>query len=346
MEAIDATKTNRGQIAKVLLISTAMICALIELIDATIVNVALPEIASGIGATRTEVAWVTVAYSIGNIIVIPLSGMLSDWFGRKTYFTGSVILFTFGSLMCGLSGSLWSIIFWRCIQGMGGGGLMTTAQSIVIDAFPEEKINTANTIFGLGLMVGPILGPLLGGVIVEHLSWHWIFFINLPIGVVGAVCSLLYVTDLEGSVKPENIDFIGIIFLVIGIGSLEFVLEEGGIYDWFDSATIILFSIIAVLGLIAFVIRELSTEHPAVNLRLLKNYNLSMGTVLMFLFGGIMIGSKFFFPLFVRASLGWTPIQTGYILASFALGTIPGMLFFRKILDKGAPPKIKIGRAS
>ncbi len=340
MPTIKTQQTNIANITRVLLISTAMICALIELIDATIVNVALPEIASGIGATRTEVAWVTVAYSIGNIIIIPLSGMLSDWFGRKAYFTTSVLLFTFSSLMCGLSTSLWEIILWRCIQGMGGGGLMTTAQSIVIGAFPEEKINTANTIFGIGLMAGPILGPLVGGIIVEHLSWHWIFFVNLPAGAIAAVCSLLYVSNLEGSVKPKKMDFLGIAFLIVGIGSLEFVLEEGGVYDWFSSTAILLFFIIAVLSLIAFVIRELSTEEPAVNLRLLKNYNLSMGVFLMFLFGGIMIGSKFFFPLFVRASLQWTAMQTGFILASFALGTIPSMLIFRKILDKGASPKI------
>lgn len=340
MESTLTARNESSNIARILLITTAMICALIELIDATIVNVALPEIASGIGATRTEVAWVTVSYSIGNIIIIPLSGMLSDWFGRKSYFTTSVILFTFGSLMCGLSGSLWSIILWRCIQGIGGGGLMTTAQSIVIGAFPEDKINTANMIFGLALMVGPILGPMLGGLIVEHLTWHWIFFVNLPIGIVAAVCSLLYVTNLEGSVRPKKIDFLGILFLIIGVGSLEFILEEGGVYDWFSSLTITLLFIVAILGLIAFVIRELTTKHPAVHLRLFKNYNLSMGTFLMFLFGSIMIGSKFFFPLFVRASLGWTAIQTGYILASFAIGTIPGMIFFRKILDKGAPPKI------
>lgn len=332
--------TDLGKIAKALLIITAMVCALIELIDATIVNVALPEIASGVGATRTEVAWVTVAYSIGNIIILPLSGMLSDLFGRKAYFTGSVIVFTLGSLMCGVSGSLWSLVLWRCIQGLGGGGLMTTAQSIIIGVFPKEKIHTANTIFGLGLMVGPILGPLAGGVIVEYLSWHWIFFVNLPLGVIAAVCSMLYVTDLHGSNKPKKMDYWGIAFLIIGIGSLEFVLEEGGLYDWFSNTSITIFFIISIISLIAFVIRELSTDAPAVSLRLFKNYNLLMGTLLMLMFGALMIGSKFFFPLFVRASLNWTAIQTGYILASFALGTIPSMLIFRKLLEKGTPPKL------
>jgi DHA2 family multidrug resistance protein len=342
MSATELKQPNIAGVARILLIATAMICAVMELVDSTIVNVALPEISGAIGATRTEIAWLATAYSIGNIIIIPLSGMLSNLFGRKAYFTGSVILFTFGSFMCGVSGTLWQMILWRCIQGIGGGGLLATAQSIVIGAFPEEKINTANTIFGLGLMIGPILGPVLGGIIVEHLSWHWIFFINLPIGAIAAVGALLYVPDLEGSVKPKRIDGWGITFLAAGIGSLEFVLEEGGIYDWFSSTTIIVFSVLAGLNLIAFVILELSVEEPAVNLRLLKNYNLAVGSLMMMTFGGVFIGVKFIFPLFVRTSLGWTAIQTGSILMYFAIGAGAGMLIFKKILDTGLSPKIVI----
>ncbi len=326
--------------ARVLLIITAMTCALIELIDATVVNVALPELQAGIGVTRTEIAWATTAYSIGNIIIIPLSGMLSDFFGRKNYFTASVVIFTFCSLMCGLSTSLWELILWRCLQGVGGGGLLSTAQSIVIGVFPSEKINTANTIFGIGMIVGPIFGPLIGGFIIQHLTWHWIFFVNLPIGTVAAVLSWLYVSDLEDSVKPKRVDGWGIALLVIGIGTLEFVLEEGGIYDWFSSTSITILFITAILSLTAFVIRELRTDHPALNLRLLRNYNFSMGMLLMFIIGAIMIGSKFFFPLFVRVSLGWTAIQTGQVLSSFAIGAVIGMVVFRKILDKGVSPKI------
>ncbi|HLR37462.1 MAG TPA: DHA2 family efflux MFS transporter permease subunit, partial [Chitinophagaceae bacterium] len=326
--------------ARILLIITAMTCALIELIDATVVNVALPELQAGIGVTRTEIAWATTAYSIGNIIIIPLSGMLSDLFGRKNYFTASVVVFTFCSLMCGLSTSLWELVLWRCLQGLGGGGLLATAQSIVIGAFPTEKINTANTIFGIGMIVGPIFGPLIGGFIIQHLTWHWIFFVNLPIGVVAAVLSWLYVSDLKGSTKPKRVDGWGIALLVIGIGTLEFVLEEGGIYDWFSSTSITILFITAILSLTAFVIHELRTEHPALNLRLLKNYNLSMGMLLMFIIGAVMIGSKFFFPLFVRVSLGWTAVQTGQVLASFAIGAVIGMVVFRKILDKGVPQKI------
>ncbi|MGH2644357.1 MAG: DHA2 family efflux MFS transporter permease subunit, partial [Chitinophagaceae bacterium] len=327
-------------VARGILITTAITCAMLEMIDATIVNVALPEISGSIGATRTEVAWVTTAYSIANVIIIPLSGMLSNLFGRKAYFTSSVIIFTFCSLMCGMSATLWEIVLWRFLQGMGGGGLLSTAQSIIIDEFPPEKINTANAIFGIGVIIGPIAGPVLGGLIVEKLSWHWIFFVNLPVGIIAALLSFLYVTDMEGDLKPKQIDWWGIAFLAIGISSLQYVLEEGEIHDWFSSTGILVLSVLAVIGIVAFVIRELSIDHAAVNLRLLKNFNLSIGNFLMFISGGIMAGAMFIFPLFVRVSLGWTPLQTGLFLMYFAFSATVGILISRKLLESGVNSKI------
>src|SRR5476649_2375733 len=160
---------------KVILVLTAISCAVLELLDTTIVNVSLREISGSVGATTTEIAWVVTAYAISNVIIIPLTSMLSDLFGRKTYFTGSVILFTFASLMCGLSTNLWMLVFWRFVQGIGGGGLLSTAQSIIVGAFPPEKITTANAIFGMGIIIGPTFGPTMGGYITDHLNWHWIF---------------------------------------------------------------------------------------------------------------------------------------------------------------------------
>lgn len=340
MEAVIKTSSSAAGAERWILIVTAISCALVEMIDATIVNVALPEISGSVGATRTEIAWVTTAYSIANVIIIPLSGMLSNLFGRKAYFTGSVILFTSCSLMCGMSTSLWEIVLWRFLQGAGGGGLLSTAQSIVIDAYPPEKINTANAIFGIGVIVGPVIGPVLGGLIVEKLSWHWIFFVNLPVGTVAAFLSLLYVSDLEGSIKPTRIDWWGIIFLSVAVGSLQYVLEEGGIQDWFSSTTILVLSVIAILGTIAFVLRELSIDYAAVNIRLLNNFNLSLGNFLMFVSGGVMAGAMFIFPLFVRVSLGWTPLQTGLFLMYFAASATIGIVLSRKILESGINPKV------
>src|SRR5476649_2845486 len=166
--------------AKWILIGTAISCAILELIDTTVVNVSLREISGNIGATTTEIAWVITAYAISNVIIIPLTSMLSDLFGRKTYFTASVLIFTFSSLMCGLSTNLWTLVFWRFVQGLGGGGLLSTGQSIIIGAFPPEKIATASAIFGMGIIMGPTFGPALGGYITDNFSWHWIFFINIP----------------------------------------------------------------------------------------------------------------------------------------------------------------------
>ncbi|MBS1645919.1 MAG: DHA2 family efflux MFS transporter permease subunit [Bacteroidetes bacterium] len=326
--------------AKWILIITAISCAVLELIDTTVVNVSLREISGNIGATTTEIAWVITAYSIANVIVIPLSGMLSNLFGRKIYFTASVIIFTFSSLMCGLSTSLWTLVFWRFIQGIGGGGLLSTAQSIIIGAFPPKETGKGMAIYGLGIIIGPTIGPVLGGYITDNFSWHWIFFINVPIGAVAAVLASKHVTNLPGVTRPDKIDWWGIVFLIIGIGSLQYVLEEGGIKDWFESDEIVFFFIAAIGGLVAFVIRELSIDYPAVNLRLYRSFNLAMGNILNIIVGMILTVSVFIFPLFTQISLGWTATQTGAFLIPGALATAVGMISVSRIVGGGANPKV------
>lgn len=324
---------------KWILIITAISCAILELIDTTIVNVSLREISGNIGATTTEIAWVVTAYAISNVIIIPLTSMLSDFFGRKVYFTSSVIIFTFASLMCGLSTNLWTLVFWRFVQGLGGGGLLSTAQTIIIGAFPPNKISTANAIFGMGIILGPTFGPTLGGFITDNFSWHWVFFVNIPIGVVAAILSWTFVTNRPGAVKPRKIDWWGIIFLVLSIGSLQYVLEEGTAEDWFESAEIVIFSILFVVTIVAFIYRELSIDYPAVNIRLYRNYNLAMGSLMNFMLGLMLFGTVFIFPLFVQISLGWTGTQTGVFMIPSALCTALAMPLVAGMLGKGANPK-------
>jgi DHA2 family multidrug resistance protein len=324
---------------KWILILTAISCALLELIDATIVNVSLREISGSIGATTTEIAWVVTAYAVSNVIIIPLTSMLSDFFGRKIYFTASVIIFTFSSLMCGMSTSLWMLVFWRFVQGLGGGGLLSTAQTIIIGAFPPEKISTANAIFGMGIILGPTFGPTLGGLITDNLSWNWIFFVNIPIGILATVLAWTYVGDRIGAVKPKRIDYWGILFLVISVGSIQFVLEEGSAKDWFESSEIVIVSLMAFIGLIAFIIRELSIDYPAVNIGLYRSYNLALGSILNFLLGLMLFGSVFIFPLFVQISLGWTATQTGLFMIPGALFTAFTMPTIGMLLGKGVNPK-------
>jgi MFS transporter, DHA2 family, multidrug resistance protein len=324
---------------KWILILTAISCAVLELIDTTIVNVSLREISGSIGATTTEIAWVVTAYAISNVIIIPLTSMLSDFFGRRNYFTASVIIFTFSSLMCGFSTNLWTLVFWRFVQGLGGGGLLSTAQTIIIGAFPPNKISTANAIFGMGMILGPTFGPTLGGLITDNMSWHWIFFVNIPIGVLATILSWTYVTDRPGAVKPRKIDWWGIIFLVVAVGSLQFVLEEGTAEDWFESAEIVAMSLIALVGLVAFIWRELAIDYPAVNIRLYRNYNLAMGSIMNFMLGLMLFGTVFIFPLFVQITLGWTATQTGLFMIPSALCTAVAMPMTAAMLGRGMNPK-------
>jgi DHA2 family multidrug resistance protein len=324
------------------LVLTAISCALLELIDATIVNVSLREISGNIGATTVEIAWVVTAYAISNVIIIPLTSMLSDLFGRKNYFTASVIIFTFSSLMCGMSTSLWSLVFWLFVQGLGGGGLLSTAQSIIVGAFPPEKIGMANAIFGIGIILGPTFGPTLGGLITDNLSWHWVFFVNIPFGILATYLSWNYVTNRPGAVKPRKIDWWGIIFLVVSVGSIQYTLEEGAAHDWFESHEILAAAILGLVGLVAFIIRELSIDYPAVNIRLYKNYNLAMGAVLNLLLGLMLFGSVFIFPLFTQISLGWTATQTVLFMIPGALFTAFSFPIVGKLMGKGVNPKFII----
>ncbi|POY37887.1 MFS transporter [Solitalea longa] len=338
-----AAKANRivypVGIEKWVLVITAISCAILELIDTTIVNVALREISGNIGATQTEIAWVVTSYGIANVIIIPLSSMLSNLFGRKIYFTGSVIIFTAASLMCGLSNSLWVLVFWRFVQGIGGGGLLSTAQSIIMGAFPPKELATGTAIFGVGVILGPTFGPVMGGFITDNFSWHWIFFVNIPIGVIAAMLSWRFVTDIPGVEKLKKIDWWGIVFLVIGIGSLQYVLEEGQAEDWFTSHEIVFFSITALAGIVAFVIRELSISYPAVNLRLYKSFNLAVGNMMNFVIGMVINGSVFIFPLFTQVALGWTATKQGAFMIPGALATSVGMMVVSRFINRGANPK-------
>jgi DHA2 family multidrug resistance protein len=325
--------------ARWILVLTAISCAVLELIDTTIVNVALREISGNIGATQTEIAWVVTAYGIANVIIIPLSSMLSNLFGRKLYFTASVAIFTFASFMCGLSGSLWTLVFWRFIQGIGGGGLLSTAQSIILGAFPPKQMATGQAIFGLGVILGPTFGPVLGGYITDNYSWHWIFFVNVPIGILAAFLSWTHVTDIPGLARLKKIDWWGIIFLIVGIGSLQYILEEGQANDWFESSEIVSFFILAIIGLVAFVIRELSVDYAAVNLRLYKSFNLLLGNFMNFVIGMVINGSVFIFPLFAQVSLGWTATKQGQFMIPGAVATSVAMIFVSRLINKGLNPK-------
>lgn len=334
-------QTYETGIRKVIITVTVIVAAMLELIDTTIVNVAINHISGNLGASIEDVSWVVTSYAIANVIVIPLSGFLGNLLGRRTYFIGSILLFTAASLLCGLADNIWTLVLFRFIQGIGGGALLPTSQAILYETFKPEERGAATGIFSMGLVLGPTIGPLLGGWLVDWLSWEWCFFVNIPVGLLAAWAALTFVKEPRVKHAVGKIDWAGIALLSTGIGSLQFILERGESKDWFETPYITWFTIIAVVSLITFVWHELHTEHPAVDLSVLaRSNNLAIAAVLTFIVGYGLYGSLFVFPVFVQRLLGFTALLTGLVLFPSALLTGVISLPLGIALQKGASPKV------
>lgn len=329
---------------RVIITVTAIMCALLEIIDTTIVNVALNEMKGNLGATLNDVSWVITSYAIANVIIVPLTSWLSQQFGRRNYFAASIIIFTVSSFLCGNATSIWELVFFRFIQGLGGGALLVTSQTIITEVYPPEKRSMAQALYGMGVIVGPTLGPPLGGYIVDNFSWPYIFYINIPIGVIATFLTLQYVKspNYGGKRSIADIDWLGILFLILAVGSLQYVLEKGQEHDWFENASIVVFSVVAVFGVYFFIWRELVADQPVVDLRVLKDKNLAIGTVLSFILGFGLYGSTFVIPLFTQNSLGWTALKAGLLLVPSSLATGMMMPFVGKLLQRGVSQKYLI----
>lgn len=329
---------------RVIITVTAIMCALLEIIDTTIVNVALNEMKGNLGATLNDVSWVITAYAIANVIIVPLTSWLSQQFGRRNYFAVSIVIFTVASFLCGNATNIWELVFFRFIQGLGGGALLVTSQTIITEVYPPEKRGMAQALYGMGVIVGPTLGPPLGGYIVDHFSWPYIFYINIPIGVIATLLTLSYVKspNYGGKKSLADVDWFGILFLILAVGSLQFVLEKGQEHDWFEDAWIVVFSVVAVLGVYLFIWRELVAKDPAVELRVLKDKNLAIGTVLSFILGFGLYGSTFVIPLFTQNSLGWTAFQAGLMLVPSSIATGLMMPIVGRAIQKGVSQKYLI----
>lgn len=326
---------------RVIITITAILCALLEIVDTTIVNVALNDMRGNLGATLTEVGWVITAYAIGNVIIVPMTSWLSQQFGRRNYFAASVILFTFCSFLCGNATNIWELVAFRFLQGLGGGALLVTSQTIITESYPIEKRGMAQAIYGLGVIIGPTLGPPLGGYIVENFSWPYIFYINIPIGVVATLLTLQFIKSPIYAAKKliNEIDWLGIGLLAITVGSLQYVLERGQEDEWLNSPTIVLLIAAAIFGLFFFIWRELSYKNPIVELRVLKNGNLRIGTIMSFLLGFGLYGSTFIIPLYTQSVLGWTAYQAGALLIPAAIMTAIMMPLIGKLLTRGIKPQ-------
>jgi DHA2 family multidrug resistance protein len=318
---------------------TVILASLLELIDTTVVNVSTPQIMGNLGATLEDAGWLVTAYAVANVIILPISGWLAARFGRRNYFAFSIVLFTVASFFCGHAENIWELVLFRFIQGIGGGALLGTSQAILVEAWPKEQLGMATALFGLGVVVGPTLGPTLGGYITDHFSWPWIFYINIPLGIIAFLLTLSFIRDTVHRASG-NVDWLGILLLTVGIGSLQVILERGESEDWFQTTYITWLTILSVLGILFFIWRELTTEHPVVDLRILKNRELSIGMFTTFILGFGLFASVFVFPIFCQNLLGFTAEQTGELMIPGGLSTILMMPFVGKLLQKKFPPQL------
>lgn len=313
-----------------------------ELIDTSIVNVALTTISGNLGATIEDASWVITAYAIANVIIIPMTGFLAQYFGRKNYYLASIVIFTIASILCGTSTSLWELVLWRFVQGIGGGALLSTSQSILFDTFPPSQRGIASALFGMGIVMGPTLGPTLGGIIIDNYAWPMIFDINIPFGIIAVVLTYLFVEDSVHHTTKPSIDWTGILLLAVFVGSLQYVLERGESKDWFADEGIRIFTVVTAIAFVGFIWWELRVKEPVVNLRLLANPNLSITTMLTFVSGFALFTSVFVYPLLLQRVLGYTPTMVGMSLLPSALASLIVMPIVGRRLQAGDSPKIYI----
>jgi MFS transporter, DHA2 family, multidrug resistance protein len=314
-----------------------VLAAVMQVIDSSIVNVALPDMMGNLGASLDEIAWVSTGYILASVIVIPLTGFLGDLFGRKRYFVGSIVIFTLSSFFCGASGSLGALIFWRIVQGVGGGALMTVSQAVLFESFPTEEAGTAMALFGLGVMVGPTIGPTLGGWLTDNYGWPWIFYVNIPVGILASVMIAGYVHDPAYQKKPRRIDYTGIGLLAISVGALQYVLEHGEREDWFASHFILALTVIGLVGGVALVWRELTVDHPVVDFRVLRHRQMWVGTVLGVVMGIGLYAMSFTLPVFLQGNLHMTAEQTGLVLLPGAIATAISMAVVGRLTNRIDP---------
>ena len=302
---------------------SVMLATFMEVLDTTVVNVSIPHIAGNLAATNEEGTWVVTSYLVSNAIVLPISGWLANHFGRKRLLLTCVAGFSLTSLLCGLATSLPQLIIFRVLQGLTGGGLQPLAQAILLETFPKERHGHAMAAFGIGILLAPILGPTLGGWITDNYSWRWIFYLNLPVGILSLILMNRNVFDPPYVKRRDGkVDLWGIGFLAVGIGSLQIVLDTGERKDWFASQYIQVFAILCVVGIAALIIRELVTDHPVVDLRVLKNRSFAAGVFLISMLGFVLYASLVLLPLYLQTLMGYPAYNSGLALSPRGIGAL------------------------
>jgi len=324
---------------------SVMFATFMEVLDTTVVNVSLPHIAGSLSASIDEATWALTSYLVANAIILPMTGWLASMFGRKRLLMLSVVGFTASSFLCGLAPTLSALIVFRVMQGATGGALQPLSQAVLLEAFPPQDRGKAMGFWGLGIVVAPILGPVLGGWLTDNYSWRWVFYINIPVGIASIVMTKLYIFDPPYLRRESrHVDYWGIGMLAIGIGALQIVLDKGQQDDWFESNQIVALAIISAVTLIALVWHELTTDNPIVDLRVLKERSYAVGVFLMTVVGFVLYGSMVLLPIMLQTLLGYPPLQAGIAMAPRGIGSffmmpltglMTGKLDPRKLLSSG-----------
>jgi DHA2 family multidrug resistance protein len=319
-----------------LIATSVMLATFMEVLDTSVANVALPHIAGNLSATPEESTWVLTSYLISNAIILPATNWLGSLFGRKRFLIVCIGIFTLSSALCGAATSLGLLLVARILQGAGGGALQPIAQAVLLESFPAEKRGAAMAAYGMGIVVAPIIGPTLGGWITDNYSWRWIFYINIPVGLLAMLMANTFIEDPPyiRSQRPGRIDFVGFGLMAIGLATLQLVLDKGQEEDWFASAFIVRSVLIAVVALVAFVIWELRTKEPIVNLRVLANRNFATGTALIATVGVALYGTTALLPLFLQTLLGYPALQSGLAVSPRGIGAIVSMILVGRMLGK------------
>jgi DHA2 family multidrug resistance protein len=315
---------------------SVMLATFMEVLDTSIANVALPHIAGSMSASTEEATWVLTSYLVSNAIILPTTGWLSRYFGRKNFLIACIILFTLASALCGAANSLGLLIFARILQGAGGGALQPIAQAVMLESFPHHKRGMAMAAYGMGVVVAPILGPTLGGWITDAYSWRWSFYINVPIGIIAVLMAQAFVEDppyIRGQ-RSTRIDYIGFGFMAVWLATLQIMLDKGQQEDWFASHFIVTLAVISGLAFLAFVAWELHVAQPIVDLRVLLNRNFTIGILMIFALGVVLYGTIALLPLFLQTLLGYPAYQSGLTLSPRGFGSMFAMIVVGRIIGR------------
>jgi len=319
-----------------LIAAAVMLATFMEVLDTSVANVALPHIAGNLSATTEESTWVLTSYLVSNAIILPATNWLGRYFGRKRFLIICIIIFTLASALCGAASSLGLLIVARILQGAGGGALQPIAQAVLMESFPPNRRGSAMAVFGMGVVVAPIIGPTLGGWITDNYSWRWIFYINIPVGILAIFMANMFIEDPPyiRDQRPGRLDRLGFALMAIGLGTLQLVLDKGQEEDWFNSSLISFAVVFAAVTLVAFVVWELSVKDPIVDLRVLKNRNFSVGTSMMTMMGIVLYGTIALLPLFLQTMLGYPAMQSGLAVSPRGFGSIASMLIVGRLIGK------------